>query len=339
MAQSVAPQFPRNAVNRAGRSLRQGRADPDDLRVVENWRASHAHILNAFQTTLRNRATPNIQIVQRLKRLATIEDKLRRRPTFSLTEMQDIAGCRIIFQNIDDLYAFRREFLSSRISHSNLNIDDRYDYIRSPKPDGYRGVHDVFSYSSRKTAGSPWQGLRVEIQYRTNAQHAWATAVEVAGFLTENDPKFGRGLESYIEFFRFASEVIARRQEGMAGPLPRAAHSDLVARINEIDQEHSIINIFENFNRLQDVGQLPGGKDIFILQKSVDQAQERPRIISFDSFSEAVRKLGMIELAQPAESKYDIVLVRNVTGGLISNAYRNYFTDTEEFVRLLHNST
>ena len=147
MARSTAPEFSRNRVNKAGRAVRKGLDSREDSIVIENHRASHAHILNAFQASLRNRARGNeITVAQRLKRRATIDDKLLRRPNFSLTEMQDIAGCRLIFKNLEDLSYFRESFHSARFSHRLITSDDRYNYILAPKYDGYRGIHDVYEY-------------------------------------------------------------------------------------------------------------------------------------------------------------------------------------------------
>lgn len=61
-----------------------------------------------------------------------------------------------------------------------------------PKMDGYRGIHDVYEYDVRSDYGVMWNGLLIEIQYRTLLQHSWATAVEVAGLLTHNNPKFSQ---------------------------------------------------------------------------------------------------------------------------------------------------
>nr|WP_269145004.1 RelA/SpoT domain-containing protein [Pseudosulfitobacter pseudonitzschiae] len=158
--------------------------------------------MNAFQASLRNRARQkDVTVAQRLKRRVTIYDKLKRRPNFSLTEMQDIAGCRLIFKNIAELTSFRESYLGARFKHKLLTDDDRFDYILKPKADGYRGLHDVYEYRAARESGEPWNKLRIELQYRTIYQHAWATAVEVAGLLTENEHKFGRAADTYVEFF------------------------------------------------------------------------------------------------------------------------------------------
>src|SRR3972149_3247656 len=75
----------------------------DPLDIINNWRAAHAYPLNTFQMTLRNRARqvdPQSIVAQRIKRLSSIEDKLRRYDWLKLSAMQDIAGCRVIVNTV-----------------------------------------------------------------------------------------------------------------------------------------------------------------------------------------------------------------------------------------------
>lgn len=87
MVSWVAPKFSKNRVNKAGRAVGLGAATPDDIEVLENWRASHAYILNTFQATLRNRTRETTAVVgTRLKRRPTIENKVRRYPDAACTD-------------------------------------------------------------------------------------------------------------------------------------------------------------------------------------------------------------------------------------------------------------
>src|SRR5690606_17921260 len=144
-------------------------------------------------------------------------------PGMQLSRMDDVAGCRLIFRSVKDLYAFRAQFHKARFNHTRRNDPDRYDYIKSPKSTGYRGVHDVYEYDVRSTVGKPLAGLYVEIQYRTLVQHAWATAVEVIGFITESQPKFQKGDKRYEQAMALASEILTRAFENMKGPFPDLA--------------------------------------------------------------------------------------------------------------------
>jgi putative GTP pyrophosphokinase len=333
MARSTAPEYSRSRVNLAGRNVRNGSASPEDHLVIENWRASHAHVLNAFQASLRNRARAlDITVAQRLKRQVTIYDKLTRRPGFSLSEMQDVAGCRLIFKTIEDLTAFRSDFHDARFSHRLLSRDDRYDYIARPKEDGYRGIHDVYEYHSERESGSPWNKLRIELQYRTIYQHAWATAVEVAGLLTGNDPKFGRATSEYMEFFRCASDIIARSFEGSVGPRPDLTLADIVESFLAVDASIQLTNVFMQYNNVAAGFTSVYGNTILIFNKRA-QGREATETRSFKSFAEAVRELGKMERANIREGEaYDLVLVRSDNVGAIRNAFRNYFADTKEFI-------
>lgn len=339
MARSTAPEYSRGNVKRAGRAVRSHTATAHDHRVIENFRASHAHILNAFQASLRNRARDKeITVAQRLKRRVTIYDKLRRHPTFSLTEMQDIAGCRLIFPCVKELEEFRHEFHGARFKHKLLSGDDRYDYISRPKPDGYRGVHDVYGYESSRPEGAAWNRLRIELQYRSVFQHAWATAVEVAGLLTDNEHKFGRAAPDYEEFFQVSSELIARVFENRNSCLPTYGDVELIEALEQVDGRIGLLNLFRQYNRVAPTVRAINKNVILIFNKHAEPGKET-EYHHFASFADAVRRLESLEEANlSADEPYDIVLVRSVgplRQGSIQNAFRNYFADTRDFIAYL----
>lgn len=175
--------YSKGRLDRAGACIRQGRTTPEDVDILENWRASHRYVINTFQSSLRSRKkrdNSDVTIAQRLKRRPKIVDKLTREPGMSLSRMHDIAGCRLIFTSIEELKTFREGVLESRARHELVGDHHRYDYIIAPKESGYRGIHDVYKYRVSSVAGEPWNGLRIELQYRTFTQHAWATAVEIS---------------------------------------------------------------------------------------------------------------------------------------------------------------
>lgn len=233
---AVPPTYPggsKSRVNRAGDRVRSGTATPEDLHVIEEWRAAHRGVLNTFQAILRQRArSARITVAQRHKRKRTIFDKLERLPGMNLARMDDVAGCRLIFRNQQDLRSFRASFHKARFNHTRRysKDPDKYDYIKSPKETGYRGIHDVYEYDVNSNVGKPLTGLYVEIQYRTLVQHAWATAVEVIGFITESQPKFQKGDKRYEHAMSLASEVLARAYEGQKGPHPELSDRAVVAR-------------------------------------------------------------------------------------------------------------
>jgi DNA-binding CsgD family transcriptional regulator len=65
---------------------------------------------------------------------------------------------------------FGETYKQSDLKHKLLPIDD---YIIKPRSSGYRGVHLIYSYFSDKN--ETYNGLKVELQFRSPLQHAWAT--------------------------------------------------------------------------------------------------------------------------------------------------------------------
>jgi ppGpp synthetase/RelA/SpoT-type nucleotidyltranferase len=207
------PLHTRNQVDNAGEIFIDDDASVADLiepwKILNNWRASHAYPLNALQIWLRRIATSvdeKAVVSQRLKRLESIERKLVRFKTLQLSQMQDIAGCRAIVSKVEHVHLVMEKFEKSRSKHIRKNCKD---YIKEPKPDGYRGIHLIYQFTgSEKTAA--YNKHRVEIQIRTREQHAWATAVEAVGTVLGQDLKSGQGNPKWLRFFALMSAVIAK---------------------------------------------------------------------------------------------------------------------------------
>ena len=83
--------------------------------------------------------------------------------------LMDIAGIRVVCYYIDDIYAIA-ELLGMQREYKIVKIKD---YIKNPKPSGYRSLHVILMvpvYLSTKKKEVP-----VEIQIRTIAMDFWAS--------------------------------------------------------------------------------------------------------------------------------------------------------------------
>lgn len=325
--ESSYPGGSKSRVSRAGDNVRHGRATPEDLSVIEDWRAAHRGVINTFQAILRNRLRgQRVTVAQRHKRRNTIFDKLERLPGMQLARMDDVAGCRLIFRNEKELRKFRRSLHEARFNHKLRHEPNRYDYIESPKDTGYRGIHDVYEYDVNSEAGKGLKGLYVEIQYRTLVQHAWATAVEIVGFITESQPKFERGDERYHRAMALASEILARAHENRTGPFPDISDRDLLESFLSLDQELGLLQTLRGLHQAKsDISDKKNSILIF------DPSGELT-IRSYRDATDALRDLFELEKEMPGK---DIVLVRADSSDEVRTAFRNYFTDAREFVRLL----
>lgn len=95
--------------------------------------------------------------------------------------MQDIGGCRAIVKNIEQLKALKERLLKSRSAHK---IIKQSDYL-TPKVSGYGGVHLVYSCFDERDINYLWRKTKIEVQLRTEWQHAWATGLETIDTLED----------------------------------------------------------------------------------------------------------------------------------------------------------
>ncbi len=240
--------------------------------------------------------------------------------------MDDVAGCRLIFKTVKDLYDFRSEFHKARFHHERKNELDKYDYIKRPKSTGYRGIHDVYSYDVNSTVGRPLKGLLVEIQYRTLIQHAWATSVEVIGFITESQPKFQAGDRRYEHAMALASEILARIYEDVTGPFPDKPDLDVVREFLEVESKVSLMQTLRGLNVANP--EISSNRNAILIFPESGALEVR----TFRDATAALRALFSLEREMPGT---DVVLVRADTTEEVRLAFRNYFTDAQDFIRLI----
>jgi putative GTP pyrophosphokinase len=317
----------KSRVNRAGNNVRSNTATLEDLKVIEEWRAAHRGVLNTFQAILRTRTRgTNITVAQRHKRKNTIFDKLQRLPDMQLARMDDVAGCRLIFKSIKELDKFRDKFHKAKFKHKRRNEPDKYDYIKLPKNTGYRGIHGIYEYDVNSESGKSLAGLYIEIQYRTLVQHAWATAVEVVGFITESQPKFQQGDKRYEYEMALASEMLARAFEDRKGPYPEKSDREILEEFLDIEKELMLINTLRGLNQAK--SEVSDKKNTILIFSDKKELEVK----SYRDATDALRALFILEEQMPQN---DIVLVRADSSEEVREAFRNYFSDAREFIRLI----
>lgn len=304
----------------------------DAMLAMHNWRSSHAYPLNTFQATLRSRAAkvaPDTLIAQRLKRAPSIIAKLQRFPDMDLARMQDIGGCRAVMRNIDGVYALARSFKSGRARHVLEGVDD---YIEVPKDDGYRGVHLVYKYVGRGF-GERYNGLRIEVQLRSQVQHAWATAVETVGLFRREAIKAGGGDERWRRFFAVASQGFAwlehGAQEGAFAIYAPALYTELTELVGELD-------VFARLKRYRDALKLAstGKKQRFYLL-ALDLEREELTVVGYGQRERARAEAEYAEAEERLHGVGDVVLVSVKNMASLLKAFPNYFADTTLFLDTL----
>ena len=316
----------KSRVNAAGDAVRESRATAQDLLAIEEWRAAHSSVINTFQALLRNRAKEyGARVIQRHKRKLTIFDKLQRQQSMALARMDDVAGCRVICPDVDTLYAFRDAMHQARFAHVLKTPGDKYDYIKAPKADGYRGIHDVYEYNVSSEEGKHLRGLRIEVQYRTDVQNAWATTNEIIAHITHgtSEPKYHRGDRRFVDLMSLASEILARSFEGFVGPHPDLDPGEVVELYERLEAELGFKFKLAGLG-VALKGEYAQGPE-FILFREEAQLE----LLGFDTPEEALAKLFALEKTRPGA---DVVYVPGTTVDEIRSSYKNYYDDAHDFL-------
>lgn len=194
-------------IDRLGERLKQGPVAEADLRLLDEYGASFSApyvevvlILTGlgFRPTGRER-----------KSNQSIVDKLRRE-SIRLTQIQDIAGCRLVVPGVAEQVS-AVESVTSTLAPARL-IDRRV----SPSY-GYRAVHVVVDRG----------GMFVEVQIRTALQHYWAASSEKLADEFGHGLKYGQGPPALAAALQQWSASIREWEEWLGA---RAAAGEVTLR-------------------------------------------------------------------------------------------------------------
>ena len=152
---------------------------------------------------------PIHSIQTRVKTPRSIADKLLRlglplSVDSAVEHLGDIAGIRVICSYINDIYLIA-DLLTSQADIDLIRVSD---YIKNPKPNGYRSLHldvKIPVFQSTRTVM-----VTAEIQIRTIAMDFWASLEhELAYKLSE------RGTQEFASELKSCAEVIAETDKRM----------------------------------------------------------------------------------------------------------------------------
>jgi putative GTP pyrophosphokinase len=167
-------------------------------------------------TTENNIPPESIVVKTRVKTFASFLNKMEtlKKDDFSYPNdvLHDLIGARVVCWFLDDCKG-----ITNCIRNSNfISVDENgtFDYIRNPKPSGYRGIHlhAKISYESTITANCKVKldprKMLCEIQVRTKLMDAWADLTHEFHYKSKSagieDPHLEKVLESQSK--RFFSE-------------------------------------------------------------------------------------------------------------------------------------
>jgi len=222
----LASEISKTKIDKLGDRLKKGNITEADLRLLDEYRRSFTEAYETIVGIIRNEVT--LEPTGRpAKSTTAISEKLLRE-TIRLTQVQDIAGCRLIVVDMVE-----QERVVQRLSKlfDNVTIVDR----RKQPSHGYRAVHVIVKTPAKL----------VEIQVRTALQHAWAELSEKLSDVIDPAIKYGRGDKSVMKPLLNLSAVVAR-QEVKEAKLAKI-ESDILVLMSEgslsPDQEQVVVNL------------------------------------------------------------------------------------------------
>ena len=177
-------------IDHLGDRLRKGPLVEADLKVLDDYRRSFGLAYESVVRAIREH-TQLEPTGRPAKSTGALIEKLHRE-TIRLTQVQDIAGCRII---VPDILEQDRVVASLRTVFPDADLDDR----REDPSYGYRAVHIVVQFS----------GSLVEIQVRSSVQHIWAELSEKLSDVVDSAIKYGGGPPDIQDLLANASSMIA----------------------------------------------------------------------------------------------------------------------------------
>jgi putative GTP pyrophosphokinase len=180
---------------------------------------------------IRNRRSSIESIQSRIKKPVSILKKLNGRGIeVSLetirSELNDVAGIRVICPFIDDIY-----MVADKLSvQDDIRVIEVKDYIRNPKPNGYRSYHmivevPVFFMDAKES-------MRVEVQLRTVAMDFWASL--------EHEIKYKKEIENdeqLIQDLKACADVIAETDRKMLELRERMRRDSQGTFQNTVDEQ------------------------------------------------------------------------------------------------------
>lgn len=355
-SQKVTLKFSKNQVDKAGRAIRKGCSDSerkDAILKIQNYRETHLYPLMLIKNHL-VKAVKKVSkaglVARRLKMLSTIIDKLERpsldgkkENAISLLRMQDIGGCRAIVSNFKQLQELHQKLKNSRSVHKIVKVDD---YL-TPKDSGYSGIHLTYSCFAGTEEDHEWKKTKIEVQLRTELQHAWATSLEIIDTLENIKLKTSSvGHPEWRRFFRIAGMLVAH-DEKFCMLLPEEI-APLQEELRSLERGLSVRRKLSGYNLAikvsTDKKNLPKralahqGMFLVLLKKNdVDKPDDPSFLVTLNAYSQREVDQAFSDLALSEENS-DVVISVLVSAGDVRNlkkAYPNYFGSSRKFHNFL----
>ena len=136
--------------------------------------------------------------------------------------LKDIAGVRVICSFPDDIYKLAESFLKQ----DDITLIERKDYIKNPKPSGYRSLHlivqvPIFLQNEKKM-------VNVEVQFRTIAMDFWASLDHKMRYKKELSDEEVEILQEELYDCARQSAVLDERMQGIRDRITKKQEQETI---------------------------------------------------------------------------------------------------------------
>lgn len=264
--------------------------------------------------------------------MPSIIDKLKRFEGMSLARMQDIGGLRAVVSTVKQVPSLEDNYRTSTFKHELVSSND---YIEKPKESGYRSVHLVYRYRNQGRAA--YNGLLIELQIRTQLQHAWATAVETMGTFLSQALKSSEGPDDWLSFFALTASAFSHFED--SPPVPGFEHltrEEGFKRVTEQSQAMSVKEKLLAYTIAADYVHTDNKSGAFhLITLDLKEAKVKITTYSRGNIDQASQAYTDLERRISDGEPIQAVLVSAGSVESLRRAYPNYFFDTHEFVKQL----
>jgi ppGpp synthetase/RelA/SpoT-type nucleotidyltranferase len=216
--------------------------------VMEADRVALAHVVGAYQQALDEAKARLVELgypaTTRVKTTGTLIEKLRREARMRLSQVQDLAGARIVVRDRraqDEAQHMIRE--DCEAAGRPCKVSDRRD-----RPShGYRAVHIIMQ----------WDQIPVEVQIRTELQDTWAQMMERVADQWGRGIRYGEDPDSLNESAEALGLVETRRET--VALLTSLGDSIAQAEVMRAQAEDAAASLNKFGEAVEKLGQSRGG--------------------------------------------------------------------------------
>jgi hypothetical protein len=187
-------------------------------------------------------------------------------------------------------------------------------------------------------ADSPeFNNMRIELQFRSRLQHAWATGVEIVDTFTEEALKFGRGGNDWKRFFALMSTELAMRERLPVVPGTPTNKTELKDELRELASRLEVVTHMDAWNtflKITPEEQLDAA-GVILLKLDIGARRLSATPFAKDKLAQADEEYYRLEKQFEGSPKVQVVRVKADSAKNLKNAYPNFYLNTTAFLAAL----